>query len=51
MPVGSVVRETEVAMGAATEPAGTTTPGVTEEVYGDAPLEASLEVVVRSPEI
>jgi hypothetical protein len=51
IPVGSVVRETEVAMGAATEPAGTTTPGVTEEVYGDALLEASLEVVVRSPEI
>jgi uncharacterized membrane protein len=49
--VGSVMPETEVATGAATEPAETTAPGVTEEVHGDALPEVSLEVVVRSPEI
>jgi uncharacterized membrane protein len=51
VPVESVVPETEVATGAATEPAETAAPGVTVEVRGDALPEASLEVVVRSPEI
>jgi uncharacterized membrane protein len=51
VPVESVVLEAEVATGAATEPAETATPGVTEEVCGAALPEASLEVVVCSPEI
>jgi hypothetical protein len=54
VPVEGVVPETEVATGAATEPAeiaGGVAPGVAEEVCGDALPEASLEVVVRSPEI
>jgi uncharacterized membrane protein len=51
VPVESVVPETEVATGAATEPAETAAPGVTEEVHGDALPEVSLEVVVRSSEI
>jgi hypothetical protein len=51
VPVESVVLEAEVATGAATEPAETVTPGMTEEVHGAALLEASLEVVVRSPKI
>jgi hypothetical protein len=51
VPVEGVVLETEVDTGAATEPAETTAPGVAEEVRGDALPEASLEVVVRSPEI
>jgi uncharacterized membrane protein len=51
VPVESVVPETEVATGAATEPAETAAPGVTVEVRGDALPEASPEVVVRSPEI
>jgi hypothetical protein len=49
--VESVMLEAEVATGAATEPAEIVAPGVTEEVRGDPLLEASLEVVVRSPEI
>jgi hypothetical protein len=40
-----------MATGAATEPAEIAAPGVAEEVHGDALPEASLEVVVRSPEI
>jgi uncharacterized membrane protein len=51
VPVEGVVPEAEVATGAATELAETAAPGVTEEVRGDALPEASLEVVVRSPEI
>jgi hypothetical protein len=51
VPVEGVVPETEVATGAATKPVETATPGVVEEVHGDALPEASLEVVVRSPEI
>jgi uncharacterized membrane protein len=51
VPVGRVVPEAEVATGAATEPAETAAPEVTEEVHGDALPEASLEVVVCSPEI
>jgi hypothetical protein len=51
VPVEGVVPEAEVAIGAATEPLETTAPGVAEEVRGDALLEASLEVVIRSPEI
>jgi uncharacterized membrane protein len=51
VPVGGVVPETEVATGAAAEPAETAAPGVAEEVRGDALPEANLEVVVRSPEI
>jgi hypothetical protein len=51
VPVASVVLEAEVVTGAATEPAEIAVRGVTEEVRGDALPEASLEVVVRSPEI
>jgi hypothetical protein len=40
-----------VITGAATEPAETTAPGVTQEVHDDALPETSLDVVVRSPEI
>jgi uncharacterized membrane protein len=49
--VEGVVPEAEVITGAATEPEETTAPGMTEEVCGDALPEASLDVVVRSPEI
>jgi hypothetical protein len=49
--VESVVLEAEVATGVATEPAETAAPGVTEEVRGDGLPEASLEVVIHSPEI
>jgi uncharacterized membrane protein len=54
VPVEGVVPKTEVATGAATEPtevAGGVAPGVAKEVRDDALPEASLEVVVRSPEI
>jgi uncharacterized membrane protein len=51
VPVEGVVLEAEVATRAATKPAETAAPGVAEEVHGDALPEASLEVVVRSPEI
>jgi uncharacterized membrane protein len=51
VPVEGIVLEAEVATGAATEPVEIAAPGVTEEVRGDALPEASLEVVVRSPEI
>jgi hypothetical protein len=51
MSVESVIPEAEVATGTATEPAETAASGVTEEVCGDALPEASLEVVVHSPEI
>jgi hypothetical protein len=51
VPVEGVVPEMEVATGAATEPAEIAAPGVAEEVCGDALPEASLEVVVCSPEI
>jgi hypothetical protein len=51
VPVEGVVPKAEVATGAATEPAETATPGVAEEVRSDALSEASLEVVVHSPEI
>jgi hypothetical protein len=51
MPVEGVVPEAEVATGAATEPTEIAAPGVAEEVCGDALPEASLEVVVCSPEI
>jgi uncharacterized membrane protein len=51
VPVEGVVPETEVATGAATEPAVMATPEVTEEGHGDALPEVNLEVVVRSPEI
>jgi uncharacterized membrane protein len=43
--------EAKVATGAATEPTETAAPRVAEKVCGDALPEASLEVVVRSPEI
>jgi uncharacterized membrane protein len=46
-----VVPVTEVATGAATEPAEAAAPGVAKEVRGDALPEVSLEVVVLSPEI
>jgi hypothetical protein len=45
------VLETEVATGAATEPAEIAAPRVAEEVRGDALPEVNLEVVVHSPEI
>jgi uncharacterized membrane protein len=51
VPVEGVVLEAEVATGAATEPAETAAPRVAEEVRGDALPEASLEVIVRLPEI
>jgi hypothetical protein len=54
MPVEGIVPETEVAAGAATEPAeiaGGIAPGVAEDVRDDVLPESSLEVVVRSPEI
>jgi hypothetical protein len=51
VPVEGVVLEAEVAIGAATKLAEIAAPGVTEEVRNDALPEASLEVVVRSPEI
>jgi hypothetical protein len=49
--VEGVEPEAEVATGAATKPAQTAAPGMAEEVRDDALPEASLEVVVRSPEI
>jgi uncharacterized membrane protein len=51
VPVEGVVLETEVVTGAATEPAETAAPGMTEVVCGDALPETSLDVVVRSPQI
>jgi hypothetical protein len=51
VPVEGVVPEAEVITEAATEPAETAAPGVTEEVRDDALLGTSLDVVVRSPEI
>jgi hypothetical protein len=54
VPVEGVVPKTEVATGVATEPtevAGGVARGVAEEVRDDALPGASLEVVVRSPEI
>jgi hypothetical protein len=51
MSVEGVVPEAEVTTGAASEPAGTAAPGVTEEVHDDALPEMSMDVVVRSPEI
>jgi hypothetical protein len=51
VPIESVVPETEVATEAATGPAEIAAPEVAEEVREDALPEASLEVVVRSPEI
>jgi uncharacterized membrane protein len=43
--------EAERTAGAASEPAETAAPGVTEEVRDDALPETSMDVVVRSPEI
>jgi uncharacterized membrane protein len=51
MPVEGILPEAEVATGVAIESAETAAPGVAEEVRDDALPEASLEVVVRSPEI
>jgi hypothetical protein len=51
VPVEGIVPEAEVITGAATEPAETTAPGVTEGVHDDALPETSLDVVVRSPKI
>jgi hypothetical protein len=51
VPVEGIVPEAEVATGVAIEPTETAAPGVAEEVRDDALPEASLEVVVRSPEI
>jgi uncharacterized membrane protein len=49
--VEGVIPEAEVITGAATEPAETTAPRVTEEMHDDALPETSLDVVVRSPEM
>jgi hypothetical protein len=49
--VEGIVPEAEVTTGAASEPAGTAAPEVTEEVHDDALPETSMDVVVRSPEI
>jgi hypothetical protein len=49
--VEGVMPEAEVATGAATDPVETAASGVAEEVRGEALQEASVEVVVRSPEI
>jgi hypothetical protein len=51
VPVEGIVPEAEVATEATTEPTETAALGVAEEVRGDALPEASLEVVIRSPEI
>jgi hypothetical protein len=51
VPVEGVVSETEVATETATESAEIAAPGVAEVLRGDALLEVSLEVVIRSPEI
>jgi hypothetical protein len=51
VPVAGVVPEAEVITGAATEPAETTAPEVTEEVHDDALPGTNMDVVVRSPEI
>jgi uncharacterized membrane protein len=51
VPVEGVVPEGEVATGAVAEPVETAAPGLAEEVCDDALPEASLEVVVRFPEI
>jgi hypothetical protein len=51
VPVEGIVPEVEVATEAATEPTKTAAPGVAEEVRSDALPEASLEVVIRLPEI
>jgi hypothetical protein len=51
VPVEGVVLEAEVATGVATELAEIADPEVTKEVCNNALPEASLEVVVRSPEI
>jgi hypothetical protein len=51
MSVEGVVPEAEMTAGAASEPAETAAPGVTEEVRDDALSETSMDVVVRLPEI
>jgi hypothetical protein len=51
MPVEGVVPEAEMTAGAASEPAETAAPGVTERVHDEALPETSMDVVVRSPEI
>jgi hypothetical protein len=51
VPVEGVVPEAKVITGAATEPAETIAPEMTEEVHDDALPETSLDVVVRLSEI
>jgi hypothetical protein len=51
VPVEGVVPEAEVLAGAAREPGVTVAPEATEEVHDDALPEASMDVVVWSPEI
>jgi uncharacterized membrane protein len=51
VPGEGVVPEAEVTTGAASEPAETAAPGVTEEVHDDALPETSMDVVVLSLEI
>jgi hypothetical protein len=49
--VEGVVPEAEITAGAASEPAETTAPRVTEEMHDDALPETSMDVVVWSSEI
>jgi hypothetical protein len=51
VPVEGVVPEAEMTAGAASEPAETAAPVVTEGVHDKALSETSMDVVVRSPEI
>jgi hypothetical protein len=51
VPVEAVVPEAEMTAGAASEPAETAAPGVTERVHDEALPETSMDVVVWSPEI
>jgi hypothetical protein len=51
VPVEGIVPEAERTAGAASEPAETAAPRVTEEVRDDALPETSMDVVIRSPEI
>jgi hypothetical protein len=51
VPVEGVLPEAEMTTGAASEPAETAAPGVTERVHDEALLETSMDVVIRSSEI
>jgi hypothetical protein len=51
VPVEGVVPEAEITTRAASEPAETAAPGVTERVHEEALPETSMDVVVQSPDI